>query len=324
MCTAISFKTKDHYFGRTLDLDKGYGEQVVITPRRFPFVFRKMGKVDSHYAIIGMAAVIEDYPLYFEGTNEAGLSVAGLNFPENACYFPFCEGKDNVTPYELIPWLLGQCKSVSEAELLLCKLNLLNEPFRANLPLTPLHWLISDKERSIVVESRSSGLLIYENSLGVMTNNPPFPEQVSALSQYAKLSCKNPQKGFLEKFDIHPCSNGFGAIGLPGDFSSPSRFVRAVFVKEHSAWGESEAESVSQFFHVMASVQVSRGTVKMANGNFDVSLYTSCCNTDKGIYYYKTYDNQSISAVRLFAEDLDGRKLKTFPLQRELSVIYQN
>ena len=324
MCTAISFRMGDHYFGRTLDLDKGFGEQVVITPRCFPFLFRKMGRMDKHFAIIGMATVVENYPLYYEGTNEAGLSAAGLNFPGNACYFPFCEGKDNVTPYELIPWLLGQCETVCQAESLLRKVNLLDEPFRADFPLTPLHWLLSDRERSVVIESTKDGLFIYDNPLGVMTNNPPFTEQIYTLSRYANLNCENPQNDFLETFGIQPYSNGFGAIGLPGDWSSSSRFARAVFAKEHSVCGESEAERISQFFHVMGSVQVSRGAVRMDNGNFDMSLYTSCCNTDKGIYYYKTYENQSISAVRLFAENLDREKLKTFPLQNELSITYQN
>ena len=324
MCTAMSFPGKDHYFGRTLDWDCGYGECVVITPRNFPFAFRKMGIMDSHYAIIGMATVMDGYPLYFEGTNEKGLSVAGLNFPQNACYFPFCEKKDNVTPYELIPWLLGSCKDVSEAELLLRRINLLNEPFRADLPLTPLHWLIADRERSLVAESGAEGLFIYENPLGVMTNNPPFPEQISALSKYTNLSCENPGQGVLESFGIKPCSHGFGAVGLPGDWSSPSRFARTAFTKLYATVGDCELENVSQFFHIMASVQVCRGTVKMENGHFDMSLYTSCCNTDRGIYYYKTYENQSISAVQMHQEDLEGEKLISYPLFRNLSITYQN
>ena len=94
MCTAISYKTKDHYFGRNLDLEYSYVESVTVTPRNYPFHFRKERDFPKHYAMIGMAYVQDDYPLYYDATNEKGLSIAALNFPQNAHYKPFCEGKD--------------------------------------------------------------------------------------------------------------------------------------------------------------------------------------------------------------------------------------
>ena len=112
MCTAATYKTKCHYFGRNLDYHISYGESVVVTPRNHPFEFRKMGRLDHHYALIGMATLAGDVPLYFDATNEKGLSMAGLNFPKNACYKPEMEGRDNVAPFEFIPWILGQCASV--------------------------------------------------------------------------------------------------------------------------------------------------------------------------------------------------------------------
>ena len=124
MCTAITYQTKDHYFGRNLDLDYVYQETVTITPRRYPLRFRQMGTLDRHYAMIGMAYVLGDYPLYYDATNEAGLSMAGLNFPGNAVYWPEEPGRDNVTPFEFIPWVLGRCATVAEARVLLDRLNL--------------------------------------------------------------------------------------------------------------------------------------------------------------------------------------------------------
>ena len=114
MCTAATYRTRDHYFGRTLDYEFSYAEEVTITPRNFPFRFRHVRPLDHHYALIGMATVAEDYPLYYEATNEKGLSMAGLNFPGNAVYHPPKDGVDNVCAFELIPWLLGQCASVAE------------------------------------------------------------------------------------------------------------------------------------------------------------------------------------------------------------------
>ena len=114
MCTAVSYRTKDHYFGRNLDLEMSYGERVIITPRKYEFRFLYEGTVSEHYAIIGMGIVKNDYPLYFDATNEAGLSIAGLNFPDNAIYYPNKQGFVNIASYELIPWILSKCKNIFE------------------------------------------------------------------------------------------------------------------------------------------------------------------------------------------------------------------
>ena len=287
MCTAISYITKDHYFGRNLDLEYSYNETVTITPRNFIFEFRKVGKIKSHFAMIGMAYITESYPLYYDATNEYGLSIAALNFPQNAHYKPFCEGKDNITPFELIPWVLGQCATVSEAEKLLEQINILNENFSDELPLSPLHWIISDKERSITLESVKAGIKVYDNFVGVLTNNPTFDYQLFNLNNYMSLTNDAPQNTFAldNNLQLKTYSRGMGAMGLPGDYSSVSRFVRATFVKMNSVSGDTENESVSQFFHILQSVAMPRGCVKAGENDYAVTIYSSCCNTDRGIYY---------------------------------------
>ena len=124
MCTAITYHTKDHYFGRNLDLEYHYHETVTICPRNFVFHFRRLPPMEQHYAMIGMATVINGYPLYFEATNEKGLSMAGLNFPENAHYMPFDEKKLNIAPFELIPYILCHCADLNEAKKLLSDINI--------------------------------------------------------------------------------------------------------------------------------------------------------------------------------------------------------
>ena len=324
MCTAISFTTKDHYFGRNLDLEYSYIETVTITPRNYPLLFRKKESLNTHYAMIGIAYVHNGYPLYYDATNEMGLSMAGLNFPRNADYKPEMLEKDNITPFEFIPWILGQCSTVKDAKVLLDKINLLEEHYSDKLPLSPLHWMISDRESSITVESVKDGLKIYENPVGVLTNNPTFDMQLFHLNNYMNLSPQKPENCFSDKVKLERYSNGMGALGMPGDWSSQSRFVKTAFTKLNSVCGASEEESVSQFFHILGSVEHQRGCVDMGNELYEITLYSSCCNTDKGIYYYRTYENSQITAVDMFRENLDGEKVITYPLIKEQQIKWQN
>ena len=324
MCTAISYKTKDHYFGRNMDYEFSYEESVTVTPRKYPFFFRKVKPLYEHYAMIGIAYVVEDYPLYYEATNEKGLSMAGLNFPGNAVYHVEMDDKDNVAPFEFIPWILGQCATIEECKKLLSRMNLVKIHFNEELLLSPLHWMISDRNASITVESVKDGLKVYDNPVDVLTNNPPFETQLFMLNNYMSLSTEQPQNQFSKAIDLHAYSRGMGAIGLPGDLSSSSRFVKAAFTKLNSISGESESESISQFFHILSSVEQQRGCVHIDNGKYEITIYSSCCNTDKGIYYYTTYENSQITAVDMYREDLDGEHPVAYPLVTGQQISWQN
>lgn len=314
MCTAATYKTKDFYFGRTLDYEFSYGEEIVVMPRNFPISFRHMGEMKHHYALIGMAHLAGNFPLFYDAINEKGLGMAGLNFVSNADYKPFAPGKDNVAPFEFIAWILSQCTSVKEARLLLDKINLVNTPFSDQLPLAQLHWIIADQEEAITVESVKEGLKVYDNPAGVMTNNPSFDQQMHNLSNFMNLSPKSPSNHFSDKLNLATYSRGMGALGLPGDLSSQSRFVRVAFVKLNSISGDSESESVSQFFHILGSVDQQRGCCDVGEEKYEYTIYTSCCNASKGIYYYTTYENHQISGVDMHRENLDGDSLSRFPL----------
>lgn len=314
MCTAATYKTNDFYFGRTLDYYFSYSDEVTITPRNYPFKFISMGVIKNHYAIIGMSYVVKDYPLYYDAVNEKGLGMAGLNFAGNADYKEFAEGRDNVSPFEFIPWILSQCATVKEAKVLIEKINLINIPFSEDLPLAQLHWIIADRNEAVTVESVKDGIKIYNNPAGVLTNNPPFDEQMFQLNNYMHLSTKDPINHFSDKLPLNIYSRGMGALGLPGDLSSQSRFVRAAFTKMNSISGNSERESVSQFFHILGSVDQQRGCCDVGDGKFEITIYTSCCNGDKGIYYYTTYDNHQITAVNMHKENLEGISLVRYPL----------
>lgn len=172
MCTAATYQTRDFYFGRTLDYEFSYPSEVTITPRRFPLSFRHTGSMNEHYAIIGMAYVANGYPLYYDAINEKGLGMAGLNFVGNAAYAAPCEGKENIAQFEFIPWILAHCADLREARAALTGMNLTGTPFSETLPPASLHWLIADASGAIVVESMADGLHIYDDPVGILTNNP--------------------------------------------------------------------------------------------------------------------------------------------------------
>lgn len=324
MCTAITYRTNDFYFGRNLDLEYSYQETVTVTPRNYPFHFRSGFALTSHYAMIGMATVSDGFPLYYEATNEKGLSLAGLNFPGNAVYYPEAAGMDNIAPFELIPWLLGQCATVNEALERINRLNLWDMPFSKAFPLSPLHWLLSDKNRSVTLEPMQDGLKVHENPVGVLTNNPPFDYHMYNLANYMSLTPQPPENRFSAAVELKPYSLGMGSIGLPGDMSSASRFVKAAFTKLNSISGDSESESISQFFHILSSVAQQRGMTCVRGKEYEFTLYSSCCNASKGIYYYTTYENSQITAVDMHKEDLEGRIPVSYPLITGQQIRLQN
>ena len=324
MCTAVTYQTRDFYFGRNLDLDYSYAEEVTVTPRNFPLAFRHGPTLEHHYAMIGMAHVAEDYPLYFDGVNEKGLCAAGLNFVGIAFYGKPEQGRRNITHFELIPWVLARCATAAEAAQLLEKTNIVDTPFSEELPVSQLHWMIADGQDAYVVEATRKGLKLWENPVGVLTNNPPFDRQLFGLNRYMGLSAEEPKNRFAPSLNLEVYSRGMGAIGLPGDLSSESRFVRAAFVRNNSVSGTSEQDSVSQFFHILASVEQQTGCCRVGEDRYERTIYSSCCNADKGIYYYTTYGNHQITGVNLFREKLDEVYLSRFPLCTGEQIRWEN
>lgn len=360
MCTAVTFTAKDFYFGRTLDDTISRNEEVVITPRNYLFAFQHMGEMHNHYAIIGMACVEKtedcvdgsrperenrweigrhnsggkepssagrEYPLYYEAVNEKGLAMAGLNFVGNAFYQDFEEvmaGREYVAQFELIPWILGQCATVEEARRRLERLTVTGEAFAPGLLPAQLHWMLADKNEAVTIEAVQEGLRMYDNPAGVLTNNPPFPEQMFQLNNYMHISPREPENLFCDRLPLKTYSRGMGALGLPGDLSSQSRFVRAVFTRMNAVAGSSEEENVSQFFHILGAVEQTKGCCQVGENDYEMTIYTSCCNGEKGIYYYTTYGNRQITAVDMRRENLDSVLLLRYPLAAGEQIKMQN
>ena len=324
MCTAIRLKGQNTYFGRNLDLNASFGEQVVLTPRNYPFSFTDGERSDSHYAILGMATIAKGYPLYADAFNEKGLAMAGLNYPGNARYFERVEGRSNVSPFELIPYLLTKFSSVDEVRPFLEHLNLVDVPFAPQIPLAPLHWIIADKERSIVLESNSDGLRVYDDPYDVLTNNPSFPFHRENIKRYRMLSNQEGEGRLAEGIDLKPFSVGFGSMFLPGDYTSPSRFVKACYLVHHAVFDEeSDAEARRAFFRILDSVSFPKGSVLNPDGSFETTIYSSCMNLDRKTYCYKTESNASLTMVQMEDNPLDGRELMNGLLRKEEDVVLQ-
>lgn len=325
MCTSIAMKTSDFYFGRTMDLDYEFHTSVVITPRNYPVTFRRSSVLRRHNAIIGMASVLDDYPLYAEAANEKGLCMAALNFPDNA-YYPDEEDprKTNISPFELFHWILGQCGTVEEARRLLDSTHLVNIPFSSSLPLTPLHWHIADQTCSATLENTRDGLHLYDNSVGVLTNNPAFHFQLTNLCQYMNLISGFPRNCFSELEGIAPFGQGLGSFGLPGDYSPSSRFVKAAYLLLNSVCDKDDSSSLAQLFHLLDSVSIVKGSVLSQRDACDMTTYACCINATKGIYYYKTYTNSQFTAVNLRHENLNASTLRIFPLSISQQIAWAN
>ena len=311
MCTCIAMRRGNWLFGRNMDIERSFGERVVAVPRDYKIRYKLVKGSEKRFAMIGMATVQNGVPLFAEACNERGLCVASLRFEGNAHYFPMQkDGVYNLAPYEVIPFLLERCETVMQAVCLLRSTRIVALPFSPELPLAPLHFLLADAHGTFVAEPRTDGLHLYENRVGVLTNNPPFPYQMQRLSDYMHLSVRQSHNSFSSELPLRPYALGMGALGLPGDASSCSRFVRAAFLTHNSPKGE----GVAHLFHILSSVAVVRGSVLTGAGEEEYTRYSCVVDPKEGAYYYRTYDDLQVRCVRFDQIQSDGTEIEEFPL----------
>ena len=300
MCTAINETTKYHLFGRTLDLEYSLDEEIVITPRRYQFDFLHEGKLYEHYAMVGTAHVERGIPLYYDAMNEKGLCAAALRFPTLSQYHEKADGRQNLTSFELIPWLLCNFDSAKAAKKAIENVNITPESFSAALSSTPLHWRVGDRESTFVIESVTDGLKIYDAPMGVLANAPEFPTLCHILEKQEN-----------------------GEDPLLGDLSSASRFVRAANAKSYTLPADRKTPSVSRFFHILGTVSQPAGLFRADERQLR-TVYTSCMDSERLIYYFTTYECRKIRGVRMKNAHLDLDSLTSFPMKRKEWVHFLN
>ncbi len=312
MCTGIRFSDGDDhlYLARNLDWTSGYGERVVVTPTGFaprsPF-----GAVEGiRHAVIGMGIVAEETPLYFDCGNDAGLAVAGLNFPGYAEYAPGpVAGSTNVAAFELPLWVASQFATVDEVEAALSDVVVVDRPINDTYPSSMLHWIIGDATRAIVVEHTSSGMHVFHDDVDVLANQPGFSWHHENLRNYLNLSPEFPKEVDLGRARLTPFGSGSHMRGIPGDYYSPSRFVRAAYVHAHYPPQDAEQGNVSRAFHTLQQVAMVDGSAAMGSGEFEMTIYTGLFSSRTSTYYWNTYDDPAIRSVALADHAPDGSEL---------------
>ena len=313
MCTGVRFSDNDGnmYFGRNLDWTEGYGEKVVITPKGYKYQSVFLGEMEPRYgAIIGMAIIEENTPLYFDCANEAGLAIAGLNFPGYAKYEENAvDGKQNIAAYEFPLWVTMNFSSVNEVEEALKNAAIVAKPINEKFPVSELHYIIGDKDRSIVVEYTKNGMEIFKNDVDILTNQPGYGWHQENLRNYMNLEPKRPHEVKWGKAELTPFGSGSMMRGIPGDYYSPSRFVRVAYLNTHYPTKDSEDENVMRLFHTLTGVAMIDGAAAMDGENYEKTIYTGGYSTASKTYYYNTYDNPAIMHVSMGDYDIDSADL---------------
>lgn len=329
MCTSLSIKSnKGHnFFGRNMDLAYDFNQSVLIIPRNYQLQNKVTGDMAKNkYAIIGMGTIIDNHPTLADGMNEKGLACAGLNF-DGYSYVEenIVPGKKNIAPYDFIYWVVANHETVDEVKQTIENLELVKVPINERTPLPTLHWMIVDKTgKSIVVEKTKDKFAVYDNPVGVMTNNPTFDWHLTNLNEYMKITPNHPQNVKWSDRELTPLGVGAGTLGIPGDFESVSRFVRIAYIRAHMPSIEDDITAVTQFLHMLDYVIMVKGGVITKEGLEDITRYSSCMDQERGIYYYRNYNNNRINAIDMHKEDLDSTEIKLFPYLETQDINYQN
>lgn len=329
MCTGLALETKDglHLFGRNMDIEYSFNQSIIFIPRNFKCVNKSNKKeLTTKYAVLGMGTIFDDYPTFADGMNEKGLGCAGLNFPVYVSYSKEdIEGKTNIPVYNFLLWVLANFSSVEEVKEALKNANIVDIPISENIPNTTLHWMISDiTGKSIVVEQTKEKLNVFDNNIGVLTNSPTFDWHVANLNQYVSLRYNQVPEFKLGDQSLTALGQGTGLVGLPGDFTPASRFVRVAFLRDAMIKNDKDSIDLIEFFHILNNVAMVRGSTRTIEEKSDLTQYTSCMCLEKGIYYYNTYENNQINVIDMNKENLDGNEIKTYKYNKTLSINHVN
>ncbi|HAT4068199.1 TPA: linear amide C-N hydrolase [Clostridium perfringens] len=329
MCTGLALETKDglHLFGRNMDIEYSFNQSIIFIPRNFKCVNKSNKKeLTTKYAVLGMGTIFDDYPTFADGMNEKGLGCAGLNFPVYVSYSKEdIEGKTNIPVYNFLLWILANFSSVEEVKEALKNANIVDIPISENIPNTTLHWMISDiTGKSIVVEQTKEKLNVFDNNIGVLTNSPTFDWHVANLNQYVGLRYNQVPEFKLGDQSLTALGQGTGLVGLPGDFTPASRFIRVAFLRDAMIKNDKDSIDLIEFFHILNNVAMVRGSTRTVEEKSDLTQYTSCMCLEKGIYYYNTYENNQINAIDMNKENLDGNEIKTYKYNKTLSINHVN
>ncbi|MGG5460887.1 choloylglycine hydrolase [Clostridium sp. B9] len=329
MCTGLILESKNgnYFFGRNMDIEFSFNQSIIFLPRNYEGINTETGrKVTPKYAVLGMGTIFNEYPTFADGFNEKGLGVAGLNFPGYA-YYPKERsiGKENIPQYDFTLWILANFSSVEEVKEVLKNTILVDERISKNVPNSTLHWIIGDSTgKSIVVEQSKDGLKVFDNNVGVLTNSPTFDWHMTNLRQYLSMNYNQITSLQVGNEDLTALGQGTGLVGLPGDFTPASRFIRVALLRDAMMKNAKDSINIMEFFHILNNVAMISGSVVTPAGKNDLTQYTACMDLEEGVYYYNTYENNQVNAIGMKKENLDGKEMKVYKYNTTLNINYEN
>lgn len=329
MCTALTLITKDgeHLFGRNMDIEFSFGQSVGIIPRNFEYVNMSTGEKERvQNAIIGMMTIMDNHPMLADGLNEKGLAIAGLNFPNYAKWEDSLkENKINIPAYDLMLWVLSNFEKIEDVKEAIKNVNLMSTQINSQAPAPTLHWIVTDLSgESIVIEKTEDSFKVFDNNVGVLTNSPTFDWHMTNLKQYIGLEANQVTNATWGRENLIAHGQGVGAIGLPGDFTPASRFIRTAFLRNFAIANDKDKLNEMEFFHILNNVAMVRGSVRTPQSMSDITQYTSCMNQEKGLYYYNTYNNNGLNVIDMHKENLNATEIKLFTYNDTFTVNSQN
>lgn len=320
-CTGILMQAENGSAvnGRTLEFGIELDTNVAVIPRNMEFFGKTpLGKglaYKSKYAAVG--AFCFDDIVIMDGMNEKGLTAAAFYFPHFASYAKVTNENQAkaLSPADFPHWILTQFATLDEVKAALNSVVIAptvlngwgNEP-------PPMHYIVYDqKGKSIVIEPLEGTLKVYENELGVITNSPTFDWQVTNLNNYINLSPVNVDTNQLRGLKLFVFGQGTGMIGLPGDFTPPSRFVRAAFFSSAALPVATSDLAVDQTFHILNQFDIPLGVVRQKTQGkmaYDYTMLTSVKNPETLEYFYRSYQDQAIQFVDLRQFDFNATAIK--------------
>jgi choloylglycine hydrolase len=325
-CTGITIKPKDGslIFARTLEFALDINSNVIIVPRGKEYVgstpAEKPGlRWKTKYGMAGMNAF--DMPVIVDGLNEKGLHVGLFYFPGFAKYQEIKaeEAGKALAPWELGVFLLGTCSDVKEAVAAARDVRV-GEVVQKDMGFVPpVHYIVTDaKGKSVVLEYTGGELMVHDNPFGVMSNSPPFDWHMTNLSNYVNMTVSNVPKIEVGGKEVRGLGQGSGMLGIPGDFTPPSRFVRAVAFSKSALPVDTAKEGVLQAFHILNQFDIPKGATRGVDHGKEVAdytLWTTAADLKNLRYYFRTYDNSKIRMIDLKSADLDAKEIKTIPIR---------
>lgn len=307
MCTAMTLQSKqlENFFGRTMDFSYDIDPELYVVSKYYVWKnVLNMRKSYNRYSFIGIGQESNGILAFFDGVNEKGFAAATLYFAGYAKYQVQSDytDKEPISSLDFLHYILGRCGSVKGLKETLLEIYIVGLEDPVTQTVAPLHWIATDKTgECIVIEQTEKGLKIFQNQIGVMANSPDFQWHMTNLRNYMDVSPTQSSDAYWGGICLKPFGQAVGTMQLPGGYTSPERFVRTAYQKTHIHTPNDSLEAINACFHIMESVSIPKGIVITNRNTYDYTKYIAFINTNTCEYFFKTYENTTITSASLWA-----------------------